>query len=100
MVLLCRNFIVSTISSKILHVNTQMAIFQTLLHNSHEPLHAVACHPSQPVVAMGNQRGILKIWNYNKKAITGSKVFMMEKQIQCVTFDPEGKGDVSLNELK
>lgn len=98
--LLCRNFLVSTVSSKILHVNTQSAIFQTLLHNNHEPFHALACHPSEPVVAMGNQQGVLNTWNYNKKVITGTKVFMMEMQIQCVTFDPKGKEGVSLNESK
>lgn len=86
--LLFRNFIVSTESSKILHVNTQTDIFQTLLH---EPPHAVACHPGQPVVAMGSQGGILNTWDYNKKVTIARKNFKTSMQIQCVTFDPKGK---------
>ncbi|XP_037830957.1 cilia- and flagella-associated protein 251 isoform X2 [Kryptolebias marmoratus] len=88
--MIIRNFIMSTASSKILHVNTQTSFFHTLLHENYEPLHAVACHPRQAVVAMGNQRGILKIWDYNKKVSVGCKVYRSENQIQCVAFDPKG----------
>ncbi|XP_070760940.1 cilia- and flagella-associated protein 251 [Enoplosus armatus] len=88
--LIIRNFVVSTVSSTVVHVNTQKGIPQILLHEDCEPLHAVACHPKQPVVAMGNQRGVLKVWDYNNKVIIGTRVFETEKQIQCVTFDPQG----------
>lgn len=80
----------STVSS-IVHVNTQQGTSQILLHENGEPLHAVACHPSQSAVAMGNQRGILKVWDYDNKVIISRRVFETEKQIQCVTFDPQGK---------
>uniref|UniRef100_A0A8C6Q1A6 WD repeat domain 66 n=1 Tax=Nothobranchius furzeri TaxID=105023 RepID=A0A8C6Q1A6_NOTFU len=88
--LLCRNFTVLTISSKVVHVNAQRDFSQTLLHEAGEPLYAVACHPSQPTVVMGNQLGILQMWDYNKKVPIGDKVFMTEKGIHCVTFDPKG----------
>ncbi|XP_069555476.1 cilia- and flagella-associated protein 251 [Brachyistius frenatus] len=88
--LIIRNFVVSTISSKVVHVNRQSGIPQILLHESYEPLHTVVCHPSQPAVAMGNQGGILKVWDYNNKEIIGSVAFETERQIQCVTFDPKG----------
>lgn len=80
----------STVTS-IVHVNTQKGTSQILLHENGEPLHAVACHPSQSAVAMGNQRGILKVWDYDNKVIISSRVFETEKQIQCVIFDPQGK---------
>ncbi|XP_037536632.1 cilia- and flagella-associated protein 251 [Nematolebias whitei] len=82
-----RNLIVSTESSKILHVNAQTDTFQIVLR---EPSHAVACHPSQPVVAMGSQGGILKMWDYNKKLTIARKNLKIKMQIQCVTFDPKG----------
>ncbi|XP_028269776.1 cilia- and flagella-associated protein 251 [Parambassis ranga] len=88
--LVIRNFIVSTISSTVVHVNAHSSKHQILRREVYGPVHAVACHPTQPVVAMGNQRGLLKLWDYNNKVVTGSRVFETEKQIQCVTFDPKG----------
>nr|XP_046243479.1 cilia- and flagella-associated protein 251 [Scatophagus argus] len=87
--LIIRNFVVSTVSS-IVHVNTQKGTSQILLHKDCKPLHAVACHPKQPAVAMGIESGVLKVWDYNNKVVTCSRVFEAEKQIQCVTFDPQG----------
>uniref|UniRef100_A0A8D0CXW5 Cilia- and flagella-associated protein 251 n=1 Tax=Sander lucioperca TaxID=283035 RepID=A0A8D0CXW5_SANLU len=88
--LIIRNFVVSTVRSTVVHVNTQNGIPQILLHEDCEPIHAVACHPKQPVVAMGNQRGVLKMWDYNNKVMICSRAFETENQIQCVTFDPQG----------
>ncbi|XP_026177633.1 cilia- and flagella-associated protein 251 isoform X2 [Mastacembelus armatus] len=85
-----RNFVVSTISSTVVHVDTKNGTSQILLHENCDPLHAVACHPKQPTVAMGSQRGILKVWDYNKKVIVCSRVFKTKEPIQCMTFDPQG----------
>uniref|UniRef100_UPI0037E75825 cilia- and flagella-associated protein 251 n=1 Tax=Semicossyphus pulcher TaxID=241346 RepID=UPI0037E75825 len=85
-----RNFVVSTLSSKVAHINAQNGIHQLVLHKDCEPVHAVACHPKQPAVAMGNHKGILKVWDYNSKMIMCSRVFETEEQIQCLTFDPQG----------
>lgn len=81
----------STVSSTVVHVDALKCIPQILLHVDCEPVHAVACHPKQPAVAMGNQSGVLKVWDYNNKVIKCSRVFETEKQIQCVTFDPQGE---------
>ncbi|KAK2837217.1 hypothetical protein Q5P01_014429 [Channa striata] len=85
-----RNFVVSTVSSTVLHVNTHNGNAQILLHDYSDPIHAVACHPKQPLVAMGNQKGILKVCDYSSKVIICSKVFEKKEQIQCVSFDPQG----------
>ncbi|XP_071776483.2 cilia- and flagella-associated protein 251 [Centroberyx gerrardi] len=85
-----RNFVVSTVSSTVVHVNAEGGVPQILLHEHCEPLHAVACHPKQPVVVMGSHSGILKMWDYNSKLTITSRVFETEKEIQYIAFDPQG----------
>uniref|UniRef100_A0A672JU70 Cilia- and flagella-associated protein 251 n=1 Tax=Salarias fasciatus TaxID=181472 RepID=A0A672JU70_SALFA len=85
-----RNFVVSTVSSTVVHVDAQRSSSRILLQEDYEPIHTVACHPDLPAVAIGNQRGVLKVWDYNNKVTTDRRVFETEKQIQCLTFDPKG----------
>ncbi|XP_029018247.1 cilia- and flagella-associated protein 251 [Betta splendens] len=85
-----RNFVVSTVSSTILHVSSQNGTPQILLCEDRDPINAVACHPKQPIVAMGNYRGVLKLWDYNTKVIVCSRTFEPNEKIQCITFDPHG----------
>lgn len=87
----------STVNSKVLHVNTQNGTSQILLCENGGPIHAVACHPKQPLVATGNQGGILKVWDYNHKVIVCSRVLEKKEQIQCITFDPQGETVCFLN---
>ncbi|CAB1321877.1 unnamed protein product [Coregonus sp. 'balchen'] len=84
-----RNFVLSTVSSTVVHVNTQGGVPQTLLREHCEALHAVACHPQQPVVAMGSHSGILKVWDYERKVSICSRVFEKERHIQCIAYDPQ-----------
>ncbi|KAM6931381.1 cilia- and flagella-associated protein 251 [Xenentodon cancila] len=88
--LIIRNFVVSTVSLKVVHVNAQNRNLQTLLLQHFNSLHVVVCHPSQPVVAMGSQEGFLKVWDYKNKVIIGSRAFETDMSIQCVAFDPKG----------
>ncbi|KAK5932477.1 hypothetical protein CgunFtcFv8_004179 [Champsocephalus gunnari] len=88
--LISRNFVVSTVSSTVVHVNTQNGRLDILLHKECGPIHAVACHPEQPTVAIGNHKGVLKVWDSDTKVILCSRVFETEKKIQCVTFDTQG----------
>lgn len=82
---------VSTVSSTVVYVDTHEGTHQILLQDDGEAVHAVACHPKQPVVAMGNHRGVLKVWDYNGKVMLCSRGFETERQIQCITFDPQGE---------
>uniref|UniRef100_A0A8C7Z5G8 Cilia- and flagella-associated protein 251 n=1 Tax=Oryzias sinensis TaxID=183150 RepID=A0A8C7Z5G8_9TELE len=84
------NLVICTVNSTVLKLNTQSHSIQTLVHREHELHHAVACHPSEPFVALGSQRGILKVWDYNKNIVTGRRVFETEGSIQCVSFDLNG----------
>uniref|UniRef100_A0A3Q2YR21 Cilia- and flagella-associated protein 251 n=1 Tax=Hippocampus comes TaxID=109280 RepID=A0A3Q2YR21_HIPCM len=62
-----RNFVVSSSTSAVVHVNMERSTWRVLLQENCDPLHAVACHPKQPAVAMGNCSGSLKIWDYREK---------------------------------
>lgn len=81
---------VSTIRSFV-HVNVQQGTAQILLHKDCEPLHAVTCHPQKSIVAIANEMGGLKLWDYNDKVLLYNKVFVTEKNIKCLTFDPQGR---------
>ncbi|XP_060763605.1 cilia- and flagella-associated protein 251 [Neoarius graeffei] len=85
-----RNIVFSTVSAAVMHVNTQSRTVQTLMKEHPEPLHAVACHPEHPVVAMGSHSGILNIWDYEHKVTVYSKIFHKYEQIHCITYDPQG----------
>ncbi|XP_061758241.1 cilia- and flagella-associated protein 251 [Nerophis ophidion] len=89
--LLSRNFVVSTVSSTMVYVNVQKGTSEVILQENCDPLHAVACHPIRPVVVMGNHKGTLKAWDYEQKRTVRCKVFEKDKEIQCVTFDPQGR---------
>uniref|UniRef100_A0A8B9JW48 Cilia- and flagella-associated protein 251 n=1 Tax=Astyanax mexicanus TaxID=7994 RepID=A0A8B9JW48_ASTMX len=85
-----RNFVLSTVSAALVHVNVQGSVAQSLLKEHVESLDAVACHPKHPLVAMGGHSGLLKVWDYEKKTVVFSRVFNTDKQIQCMAYDPQG----------
>lgn len=86
-----RNFVLSTTHATAVDVNAQRNVPQTLLKEHVEPLEAVACHPKQPLVAMGSHSGTIKVWDYEHKEAVCSRVFLPHKQIQCITYDPQGE---------
>ncbi|XP_034026273.1 cilia- and flagella-associated protein 251 [Thalassophryne amazonica] len=85
-----RDFVVTTVSFTVVHVKMPSRSPQILFNKHCEPLHALACHPKQTVVATGSHSGSLKMWDYNSKLIVSSTVFKSESKIQCLTFDPQG----------
>ncbi|XP_051981544.1 cilia- and flagella-associated protein 251-like [Xyrauchen texanus] len=88
--LIIRNFVLSTTRATVVYVNAQRNVPLTLLEEHEEHLEAVACHPKQPLVAMGSYSGTIKVWNYERKEAVCSRVFQLHKQIQCITYDPQG----------
>ncbi|KAJ8380276.1 hypothetical protein SKAU_G00010540 [Synaphobranchus kaupii] len=87
---LIRNFVLSTASASVVHVNTKVGELQRLLKEQSVALHAVACHPTLPIVSMGSHCGILRAWDYVSKGPVCSRVFHRERQIQCLAYDPKG----------
>ena len=88
----CRNFIVSTVSS-IVHVKTSESTTQILLQKDCKPLRAVACHPKQSMVAMGNESGVLQMWDYSSKTIVCRRLFE-NNNIQCIAIDSQGSSSL------
>ncbi|XP_077571216.1 cilia- and flagella-associated protein 251 [Stigmatopora nigra] len=86
-----RNFVVSSATSTVIHVTVERGTWRVLLQENCDTIHAVACHPKKPAFVMGNQRGILKIWDYQQKRTIRKLVVEKEKEIQCVTIDPQGR---------
>ncbi|KAG5840230.1 hypothetical protein ANANG_G00186620 [Anguilla anguilla] len=87
---LIRNFVLSTASAAVVHVNTAVEELQRVLKEQSLALHAVACHPTLPVVAMGSHCGTLRAWDYLSKGPVCSRVFHKEREIQCLAYDPKG----------
>lgn len=87
----CRNFVVSTVSSTVIYVNAQKGVPEVLLNDNCEPVRAMACHPKRPTVVLCSQSGVLKVWDYTHKLTVCSRNLETERQIQCVTFDPQGE---------
>ncbi|KAL2091774.1 hypothetical protein ACEWY4_011572 [Coilia grayii] len=85
-----RNLVVSTDTAVVVHVTSEGGRVQTLLREHADSLQAVACHPHHPIVAMGSNSGILKLWDYEQKQLVCSRLFQKDPRIQCLAYDPHG----------
>lgn len=85
-----RNFVISAADAVVLHVAAEATQVNTLVQEHCKPLHAVACHPAQPVICMGSYCGVLKVWDYQCKKYICSRIFEKENEISCLTYDPKG----------
>ncbi|XP_058889004.1 cilia- and flagella-associated protein 251-like isoform X1 [Acipenser ruthenus] len=88
--LIIRNFVISAADAVVLHVAAEATQVNTLVQEHCKPLHAVACHPAQPVICMGSYCGVLKVWDYQCKKYICSRIFEKENEINCLTYDPKG----------
>ncbi|KAL4646599.1 WD repeat-containing protein 66 [Arapaima gigas] len=86
-----QNFVLSTASAMVVHINAQKGLPQTLVQGHSEAVHAMACHPSQPIIAFGSYCGVLNTWDYQQKKQICRKVFQEERLIQCLAYDPQGR---------
>ncbi|XP_048833983.1 cilia- and flagella-associated protein 251 isoform X1 [Brienomyrus brachyistius] len=85
-----RRFVLSTADTIMLHVDPQAGPPQMLLRGHSEAVHAVACHPCQPVIATGSHCGLLRIWNYQQKELVYCRVIQEKRLIQCLAYDAQG----------
>lgn len=62
-----------------------------VIHREHDAaIHALAAHPTQPVIVIGSYSGLLKVWNYEKKHVMVSRAFDRGNLIRCCTYSPNG----------
>ncbi|XP_056360609.1 cilia- and flagella-associated protein 251 [Oenanthe melanoleuca] len=86
---LTRNFILSTSDATMLHVATDSTNFERIMEEAKKAVNAIACHPQEPLVAVGSHCGLLKVWEYRQTKYLVSRIFT-EAGIQCLSYDPEG----------
>ncbi|NXD40293.1 CF251 protein, partial [Copsychus sechellarum] len=84
-----RNFILSTSDATMLHVATDSTNFERIMEEAKKAVNAIACHPQEPLVAVGSHCGLLKVWEYKQTKYLVSRIFT-EAGIQCLSYDPEG----------
>nr|XP_025040576.1 cilia- and flagella-associated protein 251 isoform X1 [Pelodiscus sinensis] len=84
-----RNFILSTRDATVLHFTAKGSKLDKLMEEAKEAVNAIACHPSQPLIAIGSHCGLLKVWDYMQTKYLYSRIFM-EASIQCLAYDPKG----------
>ncbi|XP_062360001.1 cilia- and flagella-associated protein 251 [Cinclus cinclus] len=86
---LTRNFILSTSDATMSHVATDSRNFERITEEAKKAVNAIACHPQEPLVAVGSRCGLLKVWEYKQTRYLVSRIFT-EAGIQCLSYDPEG----------
>ncbi|NXV65082.1 CF251 protein, partial [Molothrus ater] len=84
-----RNFILSTSDATMFHVATDSTNFGRIMTEAKKTVNAIACHPQEPLVAVGSHCGLLKVWEYKQTQYLVSRIFT-EAGIQCLSYDPEG----------
>uniref|UniRef100_A0A8C5LN81 Cilia- and flagella-associated protein 251 n=1 Tax=Leptobrachium leishanense TaxID=445787 RepID=A0A8C5LN81_9ANUR len=84
------NFIVSTTDALVLHVLTDGTRLKKILQEPSEAVHAIACHPCKPHIAIGSYNGLLKVWDYKQRNSFISRIFGKGKRVKCLAYDPSG----------
>ncbi|XP_064612327.1 cilia- and flagella-associated protein 251-like isoform X2 [Liolophura sinensis] len=85
-----RDFIVGTHSAMFGHVTAEGTKVK-VIHKEHDAAtHALASHPFQCWMAVGGFSGFLKVWDYRKKIVIGSRQFEKGNHIYSCTYDPKG----------
>lgn len=72
-----------------LRVATDRTNFEKVMEEAKKAVNAIACHPRQPLVAVGSDCGLLKVWDYQQTKHLVSRIFT-EAGIQCLSYDPQG----------
>ncbi|XP_054851852.1 cilia- and flagella-associated protein 251 [Eublepharis macularius] len=87
--LIVRNFILSTADAVVVHVTTEGMKVSKCLEEPKGAVHAIACHPTKPLVAKGSSCGLLKVWHYELNKYLVSRIFKGES-IRSVCYNHDG----------
>nr|XP_020043651.1 WD repeat-containing protein 66-like [Castor canadensis] len=85
-----RNFIIGTSDATVYHLTTDGTKLEKLFVEPKDAICAIACHPYQPLIAIGSACGMIKVWDYEKKKYLFSRVFEKGLGVQSLTYNPEG----------
>nr|XP_008119553.1 PREDICTED: WD repeat-containing protein 66 isoform X1 [Anolis carolinensis]XP_016853170.1 PREDICTED: WD repeat-containing protein 66 isoform X1 [Anolis carolinensis] len=84
-----RNFILSTSNSLVVHIKPEGLKISKCLEEPKDVVHAIACHPSKPLMAKGSLCGLLKVWHYKLDKYLVSRIFKSES-IQALCYNHNG----------
>ncbi|XP_063000378.1 cilia- and flagella-associated protein 251 [Elgaria multicarinata webbii] len=70
-----RNFLLATSDALVIHVKPEGMKISKCLEEPREAVHALACHPSKPLMAKGSSCGLLKVWSYTLNKYLVSRIF-------------------------
>ncbi|XP_077164630.1 cilia- and flagella-associated protein 251 [Paroedura picta] len=84
-----RNFVLSTSDAVVVHVMTNIMAVTKCLEEPRGAVHAIACHPSKPLLAKGSACGLLKVWHYKLSKYLVSRIFKGQS-IQSICYNPDG----------
>ncbi|OBS79111.1 hypothetical protein A6R68_18519 [Neotoma lepida] len=84
-----RNFIIGTFDATVYHMTADGTKLEKLFVEPRIAVHAISCHPYQPLIAVGSVCGMIKVWNYEKKVYLFSRVFEKGLGVQSLTYNSE-----------
>ncbi|XP_028621785.1 cilia- and flagella-associated protein 251 [Grammomys surdaster] len=85
-----RNFIIGTFDATVYHMTVDGTKLEKLFVEPRDAVHAISCHPYQPLIAVGSVCGMIKVWDFEKKVYLFSRAFEKGLGVQCLTYNPEG----------
>lgn len=85
-----RNFIIGTFDATVYHMTVDGTKLEKLFVEPRDAVHAISCHPYQPLIAVGSVCGIIKVWDFEKKVYLFSRTFEKGLGVQSLTYNPEG----------
>nr|XP_056715073.1 cilia- and flagella-associated protein 251 [Euleptes europaea] len=87
--LIVRNFILSTSDGVVVHVMTEGMKVTKCLEEPNGAVHAIACHPTKPLLAKGSICGLLKVWDYKIDKYLVSRIFKGQS-IRSICYNHDG----------